>query len=453
MIEALDRLWPEVTGAPLDHDAVAIHGDERALPGPFRVTLAAATCVAATTLAAARLWAERGGAPGRVEVLARHAAEAFRSERRLRVDGLSREMWMSVSGDYRATDGWVKLHCNYPNHEAAALAVLGVPADRAAVATAVADRRAAELAEAVIAAGGAAAVMRDRESWLAHPQGAAVRTEPLIGFERIGDAPPRPLAMADRPLSGVRVLDLTHVIAGPVCGRTLAAHGAEVLHVGAAHLPTFRRLVIDTGFGKRSCHLDLRTAGGRDTLRELIAGADVLVQSYRPDSLAGKGFGPAELAELRPGIVTVSLAAYGHSGPWRIRRGFDSLVQLSCGIAEEGARVAGVAEPNPLPVQALDHGTGWLAACGVLTGLRRRAHEGGSWHVRLSLARTASWLDSLGRKDIDGDKPSAADLMSEMDSQFGRLGLVRTPGSLPGAEPYWTHGPRLPGSDSPGWVT
>jgi crotonobetainyl-CoA:carnitine CoA-transferase CaiB-like acyl-CoA transferase len=439
LIEALADLWTDVTGEPLDEGAVRITGDERALPGPFRVTLAASTCVAAVDLAAA---AVRGH--GRVEVSARHAAMAFRSERHLRVNGERvGSLWLGVSGDYRAADGWVKLHCNQPHHQEAALAALGVPADREAVAGAVAGRGAVEIEEAVVAAGGAAAAMRGAADWLAHPQGAAVRTEPLIAFDRIGDAPPS----ANRLLAGLRVLDLTHVIAGPVCGRTLAAHGADVLHVGAAHLPVNRTLVIDTGFGKRSCHLDLRTAEGRDTLRSLVAGADVLIQSYRPGSLAAKGFGPEELAEIRPGIVVLSLSAYGHSGPWQARRGFDSLVQVSCGIADEGARVAGVDEPRPLPVQALDHGTGWLAALGVITALHRRSREGGSWHVRLSLARTAWWLGGLGRTATEATQGDVADFLSEVDSPFGKIRHVRFPGSPPG----WAHGPHLPGSDAPEW--
>ncbi|MGQ0837894.1 CoA transferase [Actinokineospora sp.] len=316
-------------------------GDERVVAGPFRVAHLAAQCVAQVTTAAAELSRRRGTEPGPVSVDIRHAAEAFRGERHLLVDGASPgEVWAPLSGDYRAADGWVKLHCNYPHHEAAVRSVLGDD-----VAAEVARRPAVSVEEAVLAAGGAAAAMRSAGQWRAHPQGVAVAAEPLVSVERVGDGPPRPLPAADRPLAGVRVLDLTHVIAGPVCGRTLAAHGADVLHVGAAHLPTVRPLVIDTGFGKRSCHLDLRVPGDREALRGLLADADVLVQSYRPDSLSTKGFGPADLP---PGVILVSLSAYGHSGPWRARRGFDSLVQLACGIADEG----GVGRPVPLPAQA-----------------------------------------------------------------------------------------------------
>lgn len=409
------------------------------LPGPYRVAHAAARCVQGVTEAAAELLRDRGTEPGPVSVDLRHAAAAFRSERHVLVDGVSPgDTWAPLSGDYRAADGWVKLHCNYPHHEAAVRAVLGDE-----VAAEVARRPAVAVAEAVLAAGGAAAALRGRDEWREHPQGKAVAAEPLVSIEKIADAPRRPLPPADRPLAGVRVLDLTHVIAGPVCGRTLAAHGADVLHVGAAHLPTVRPLVIDTGFGKRTCHLDLRADEHRATLREVLADADVMVQSFRPDSLSAKGFGPTDLP---PGTILVSLCAYGHSGPWRARRGFDSLVQLATGIAvESGDRLVS------LPAQALDHGTGWLAAEGVITALRRRAVEGGTWHVRLSLARTALWLDELGRIE-SAEEPGFADpYLSEMDSDFGVVRHVRVPGTLPGSPPGYAHGPRTPGGDAPAW--
>ncbi|WP_231949480.1 CoA transferase [Alloactinosynnema sp. L-07] len=302
---------------------------------------------------------------------------------------------------------------------------------------------AAEVAEAVVAAGGAAACLRSADEWRVHPQGKAVAAEPLMAIERIGDAPARPLPPADRPLAGVRVLDLTHVIAGPACGRVLAAHGADVLHVGAARLPTVFPLVVDHGFGKRTCHLDLRAEENRATLRGLLADADVMVQSFRPDTLAAKGFGPADLP---PGVILVSISAYGHSGPWRNRRGFDSLVQLATGIAQDsGDRLVS------LPAQALDHATGWLAAAAVMTALRRRAVEGGTWHVRLSLARTARWFDDLGRVE-SVEVPGFADpYLSDMDSDFGVVRHVRCPGGLPGSPPGYGHGPRTPGSDPAAW--
>jgi crotonobetainyl-CoA:carnitine CoA-transferase CaiB-like acyl-CoA transferase len=448
-------LYQQVAGRRPDPAEVTVKGDDPLLPGRFRIGAEAAACVGTMTLAAAELFRARGGDPGRVTVDARHAATAFASETLLWVDGgPAGAGWADLSGNYRAADGWVRLHCNYPLHAAAACRALSVPPDKAAVTEAVSLRPALEIEEGVIAAGGAAAALRTGAEWRAHPAGRAVRGLPLVTVDRIADAPAHRLPAADRPLSGVRVLDLTHVIAGPACGRTLAAHGADVLHVGAAHLPTLRPLVIDFGFGKRSTHIDLRTPDGMATLRALVADAHVLVQSFRPGSLAARGLDPHTLAELSPGIVVVDLSAYGHAGPWRLRRGFDSVVQMASGIAAD----AGADQPRPLPVQALDHGTGWLAAAAVSTALRRQRESGGSWWLRLALARTGAWLDDLGR--LPADVPPArrpaeadiADLFAELDSPFGRLRYVRPPGDLPGAQPRYDHAPHLPGGDPAEWL-
>ena len=252
-------------------------------------------------------------------------------------------------------------------------------------------------------------------------------------------------------LRGVRVLDLTRVIAGPVCGRVLAAHGADVLHVGAAHLPTIPALVVDTGFGKRSCQLDLRQPGDRDILERLIGQADVFLQGYRPGSLAARGFGAEDLAGRHPGLVVVNVSAFGGVGPWGERRGFDSLVQMCSGLAHAQAEAAGVDHPVSLPVQALDHATGWLAALGAVQALRRRGTEGGSWAVDVCLARTAAWLDDLGRVPggLDTPTPGAgdlADLLAETDSPFGRLRHVRAVGHLADHLVGWSTPPVPPGT-------
>jgi hypothetical protein len=444
----LAALWKTVTGDPPAEGAAVITGDESVLAGPYRVEVAAATSIATATLAAAELLRLRGIEPGRVSVDARHAAAAFHSERHLRVDGQPPgDVWAPLSGDYRANDGWVRLHGNYPHHEASVCWALGVSATRAAITKAVGGMSAWDVQEAVIWAGGAAAAMRGREEWLAHPQGRAVTGLPPVEFRPLGPAPARALFDSDRPLGGVRVLELTHVIAGPVAGRALAAHGANVLHIGAAHLPALRPLVIDTGMGKRSAHLDLRTDGGRQRLRKLISRADVFVQSFRPGSLAERGFSAEELADLRPGLVVVDLSAYGWSGPWAGRRGFDSLVQMASGIAAE----SGLDKPRSLPVQALDHATGWLAAAAVMTALKRQVLEGGSWQAKLSLAGTGRWLDSLGRKVSVGSELDVSDLLQETPSRFGQLTHVRVPGTLPGSNPQWTRSSPLPGSDAPSW--
>ncbi|MFJ1764459.1 CoA transferase [Amycolatopsis sp. NPDC088138] len=440
----LDGVWQTLTGET--PGPVELTGAEDVLPGPYRVAAAATTTIAAATLAAGELLKLREIDPGVVTADTRHAAAAFASEAFSRVEGASPEsVWAPLSGNYRTTDGWVRLHCNYPRHEAAVCWGLGVPGSRDVVTKTVAGRIAREVEHAVVSAGGAAAELRSPEDWAAHPQGEAVASLPLVHLEPIDEAPKRTLFYSDRPLGGVRVLELTHVLAGPVAGRVLAAHGADVLHVGAAHLPRVETLARDTGQGKRSTFVALDTEGGRARLKKLISRADVLVQSFRPGALERIGFGAAELASLRPGLVIADLSAYGWEGPWARRRGFDSLVQMSNGIAWGS-------DPSPLPVQALDHGTGWLAAAAIMTAVRRQVTDGGTWRVRLSLAGTGHWLDSLGRKDPASAEVDYSDLLEETDSGYGRLTRVRMAGGLPGAEPHWDFGARLPGVDKPTWT-
>ena len=275
-------------------------------------------------------------------------------------------------------------------------------------------------------------MMRSPAEWAAHPQGQAVAQLPLIEISRIGEAPARPLPPAgERPLSGIRVLDLTRVIAGPVCGRTLAAHGADVMRITAPHLPGLPELDIDTGRGKLSAVLDLRADEERERLAALLREAHVFVQGYRPGGLAKLGFSPEACAEMRPGIVAVTLSAYGHAGPWAARRGFDSLVQTASGINHAEAEAAGaLPRPKELPAQALDHATGYLMAFGAMMALARKAREGGSWHVRVSLAQTGHWLAGLGRLENgfacpDPKSADIADLLDEIDTPFGRLTFVR----------------------------
>ncbi|MGI9426926.1 MAG: CoA transferase, partial [Hyphomicrobiaceae bacterium] len=249
-----------------------------------------------------------------------------------------------------------------------------------------------------------------------------------------GDAPVEPLPPnPSDALTGVSVLDLTRVIAGPVCGRTLAAYGAEVLRVSAARLPRDPKVLeIDGGRGKRSVFIDLKTAAGRAELESHLTAADVFVQGYRPGALDDLGFAPERLAALRPGIVSVSISAWGHVGPWARRRGFDSLVQTATGINWAEAEAAGVEGPKPLPCQALDFASGYLMTMGAMAGLYKRATEGGSWRVRVALARTGRWLQSLGRID-DGFRVSApnhadiADLLLEIPSDYGLLTAVKHP--------------------------
>ncbi len=301
-------------------------------------------------------------------------------------------VWDPIAGDYEASDGWIRLHTNAPHHRAAALAALGVEGDKAAVAAAVRRWRADDLETAVVMRGGCAATMRSLADWAAHPQGRAVATEPLLSVERGGQGEAtRWAATRDRPLAGLRVLDCTRVLAGPVATRYLAGFGAEVLRIDPPDWDE-PSVVPEVTLGKRCARLDIKTSDGRARFGALLAGADVFVHGLRPGALDALGFGVEERQRIRPGLVDVSLDAYGWTGPWAGRRGFDSLVQMSAGIADEGMRVFGSDRPKPLPVQALDHAAGYLMATAVLRGLALRLADGAGFRARCSLARVAHLL-------------------------------------------------------------
>ncbi|MGH7072551.1 MAG: CoA transferase [Acetobacteraceae bacterium] len=428
---ALAELW---AGAGLPAEALAaisFSGADPVLPSNFAVGTAAAASIGAAALAARELFRLRGGPPATLAIALRNAALECRSERYLRLDGEAPPpLWDAIAGLYPTADGWVRLHTNFPHHRDGILKLLGTAHERAAVARALTNWRAEELDRAATEAGLAVAWLRSFAEWDRSSEAAALAAEPLVAIERLGEAPPEPLRPARAPLSGVRVLDLTRVIAGPVAGRTLARYGADVLLINAPHLPQMAPLVIDTGRGKLSAFLDLRDRSGADGLARLIGKADIFLQSYRPCALGRRGFADADVARIRPGIVCASLSAYGFHGPWAGRRGFDSLVQTATGFNHAEAEAAGEATPKPLPLQALDHATGQLLAFGIITALIRRASVGGSWRVRTSLARTGLWLRSLGRIEhgLASKDPTATDIadrLEEVASGFGPLTVVR----------------------------
>jgi len=376
-------------------------GTDPILPTPFRIGETSAAALAAVGLAVSDLWALRTGRRQEIGVDTRRATASLRSGHYLKMDGahVSTER-NTIMGVYPARNGrWSYLHCNFPNHRAAALGVLDVPEDREAVRKAVAQWDALELEEAIIAAKGAGGMVRTMDEWAGHPQAAAIASLPLMEIIKIGASAPEKLPDGDRPLSGIRVLDLTRVLAGPTCARTLAEHGADVLKITGAHLPNIGYQEYDTGHGKLSAHLDLREAKDVEILKGLVREADVFSQGYRPGTLGGRGFSPEALATLRPGLVFVSLCAFGHVGPWASRRGFDTVVQTVSGITSRQGELFPGASPGPqfYPVSAIDYLTGYLMAFGAMVALARRAREGGSWLVRISLAQTGRWLVGRGQ--------------------------------------------------------
>jgi crotonobetainyl-CoA:carnitine CoA-transferase CaiB-like acyl-CoA transferase len=420
--DALRTILP-IAGWGEEHArAVEITGDtDPILPTPFRIGQTSAAALAAVGLAVSELWALRTGRRQEVAIDTRQATASLRSGHYMKMDGapVSTER-NAVMGVYPARNGrWSYLHCNFPNHRAAALSVLGVPEDREAVRQAVAKWDALELEEAIIAAKGAGGMVRTMDEWTKHPQAAAIAALPLMEIVKIGDSPPEKLPDGDRPLSGIRVLDLTRVLAGPTCARTLAEHGADVLKITGAHLPNLGYQEYDTGHGKLAAYLDLREPNDLETLRGLVREADVFSQGYRPGALDNRGFSSEALAQLRPGIVFVSLSAFSHVGPWASRRGFDTVVQTVSGITSRQGDLFPGSAPGPqfYPVSAIDYLAGYLMAFGAMVALARRAREGGSWLVRISLAQTGRWL--VGR----GQVPEAA--LEKVPKEFTPAELER----------------------------
>ncbi len=415
------------------------------LASPFAVGALATAAVAAFADAVADLTGGRGAAVHRDR-----AAQWFRSA--LQPDGWAPPpSWDPVAGDYAGSDGWIRLHTNAPHHRAAALRVLGVPAERDLVAAAVAARPVAELEADVVEAGGCAARMRTAADWAASPEGLAVAAEPLIDV-RPSEAEVDGGAEVDPrcPLTGIRVLDLTRVLAGPVATRALAGVGATVLRIDP---PDWDEpgVVPDVTLGKRVARLDAGTPAGRARLQELLASADVLVHGYRPGALEHLGLGEEERRRLRPGLIDVVLDAYGWSGPWSGRRGFDSLVQMSTGIAEAGMRDAEAAKPVPLPVQALDHATGWLMAAAAIALIRDRARTGRGGSARLSLARTAAALLGMRGPDVASPVPSPAGEPTAIPTPWGPAAVAPAPFEVDGVAFRFDAGPAPLGADEPEW--
>lgn len=460
-------VWGRLGCPPRALERLTITGPGHVLPSIFPVTALAAGVVGAATLAAGELWRVRGGPEAPVAVDTRHAALACRSERLLQmVDHDLGDIWGQVSGMYAARDGWVRIHAELRRHRAVTLDVLGLAVADAAggvdadvVRGSVARWGAHELEDALYRDGGCGAALRTLDKWRASAQAAVVRPQPLVTVMPIGreNGEHRPPPEPERPLAGMRVLDLTRVIAGPVAGRFLAAYGADVLRVDAPAGDDHPRCVADTTVGKRTTALDLRAAGDKARFEALVRQADVVLCAYRPGALADLGYDPATLAGIRPGLVVGTLSAYGDIGPWGARRGFDSLVQMATGLADEGRRAVDADRPVPLPAQMLDHATGYLLATGVLVALARRraAARGGGWLVQTSLARTSCWLDSLGRGGtVDlADPPDELpdDLTVELEGPYGRSRHVACPGFVVGASPHWSTGPTPLAADDPTW--
>ena len=456
--EILGDVWTSVGGEAAALDAVKRTGEEPQLPSSFRVAAAAQTSVAATGLAAAEIWKLRSGQSQEVAVDMRHAVVECRSERYLRVDGKPPPpAWDAIAGVYKTRDArFVRLHTNFRHHRDAVCKVLNCKPERDEVQAALMQWDGEAFETAAYAGGCVVSMMRPHEEWSPTPHARALAELPLISIEKIGDAAPKPWPKGDRPLSGIRVLDLSRVIAGPVAGRTLAAHGADVLLICGPDLPAIPWLTIDTGRGKLTSFVELKSEQGRDSLRGLLASADIFSQGYRPRAIGSLGLSPEDVARINPGVVYVTLSAYGHAGPWAERRGFDSLVQTCTGFNHAEGQAAGIDGPKELPAQMLDHATGYFMAFGAMLAKARQSREGGSWHVRVSLAQTGLWLWNLGRvadgfkaEDLKGE--TVTPFIEEVASGFGPLRSVSHSALLSKTPAFWAR-PAMPlGSHPPQW--
>jgi crotonobetainyl-CoA:carnitine CoA-transferase CaiB-like acyl-CoA transferase len=452
----LDSLWQRagLPGAALPFATQT--GSDPVFPSSFHVGTAAQATIAAAALAACELGHQRGVPRQRVSVAMEHASVECTGW--FSLDGKVPEPWDKFSGLYRSADGWVRIHANFAHHRDGALRLLGLDpatATRADAEAAMLRWNAVDFETAAADAGLVATALRSVAQWDATPHALALARQPLFSIERIGDAPPLalpPLSPQQRPLEGVRVLDLTRILAGPVGGRALASHGADVMLVNSPHLPNIEAIA-DTSRGKRSAHVDLRDAAGRAAMDRLLADAHVFIQGYRPGGLQALGYGVSALAQRRPGIVCVSLSAYGNAGPWAARRGFDSLLQTAMGFNHAEGEAAGDGKPRPMPMQILDEATGFLMAFAACAALWRQQREGGSWHAQLSLAQTAHWLRGLGRVDngLAAKPPSRQPYLETTASGFGELVAVRPSAQLERTPARYSSPSMRPGHAPPHW--
>ncbi len=418
---------------------VSITGADPFFRTPFRIGETVACVLAASGVAASDLWEHRTGRRQQVEIAVPEAAASLhvvnytmqRGE-----DGAYQSMptsdsmvhMASITQPWPTADGrWLLPHFNLPHLQRRVLDVLGCEATPTAVAAAVGRRNADELETAIATARGCGGMVRSREEWLAHPQGAYLSTRPVVEITKIADGPPEPLPPGDRPLSGIRVLDLTRILAGPTSARTLAEHGADVLMVAAEDTPQVPEFVRDLSHGKRSCFLDLRQAGETERLTNLVRGADIFVNGYRPGRLAERGFGLADLMKLRPGIINVSINCFGSGGPFADRGGWEQVAQSVTGVALTHGTMIGAGQPKLAPAPMCDYVTGYLAAYGAMLALGRRAREGGSYNVQVSLCQSAMFYQRQGLVDGFEDAPETltaaerANLYVQETSTYGDL--------------------------------
>ena len=467
-MSAFDKLMA-IRGLPLpEKDEVSITGSDPVLNTHFRLAATALAAIAGIGVAVNDLWELKTGRRQSIAIDAVAATAALKSKNYFQaknangvfenVTDASHEANRGLTGIFQTKDGrWLLPHFGLDHLRRRMLDLLQADANTDSIAKAVAKWDALELENAIDEARVCGGMIRTNEEWLQEPHGKILAAKPVVEIIKIGDSEPEPMPAGDRPLSGIKALDLTRILAGPITGRTLAEHGADVLMVSAPHLPQVWSYVADTSHGKRSCYLDLRNESEKQTLLDLVKTADVFSQGYRPDKINQMGLGPEALAEIRPGLVYVSINCYGADGPFSHRGGWEQIAQIMTGIAAEGVQSSSGYKPKTLPAAANDYITGYLGAYGTLLALARRAREGGSYHVRVSLCQTGMMIYDqgkvgtlpenlyLGMSDVDS-------LCMESDSHLGRIKHLAPVLSLSETRPYWALPTPKMGSNDPRWL-
>jgi crotonobetainyl-CoA:carnitine CoA-transferase CaiB-like acyl-CoA transferase len=467
--DSVAHMWKKL-GLPNEAlNSLSLPIDAECLPSSFKVDNLAQSTIAASALAAALFWSARHEhAVPQVTVPAEHSCAEFKSERLYKLDAQLRpSSFGTIGGLHKVADGYARMHDSFPNHRENALKIFGLDsrASREDVAREMLKWRALDLEAEAFRSGAVISALRSFEEWDALPQAKAIADFPVL-LKRIGDTlphiPPVPKTMPDdKCLRGIRVVEMSRVIAAPVAGKTLAAHGADVIWITSPSLPDLPDLDVDLSRGKRTVQLDIRKANDKAKLLDLLSTADIFIQSYRPGSLAARGLSAETLTKANPNLIVASLNAYGPEGPWSQNRGFDSLVQTCSGVNVADAEHYGSDEPvRVLPCQAFDHGAGYLLALGVMAALYKRATEGGTYKVEVSLAGVMKYLRSLGRYEGKSafdrkDFKKAEDVEQYLETRqtsFGELRAVRHTAVIEGVKVGWDIMPKPLGSDEPVWL-
>lgn len=455
----------EIRGSelPLENE-VKVTGNDPVYSTPFKVSETCASVLAGVGIAVSDIWELRSGKRQKVAIDVRHAAATLKSSLFMQESGSagkftpvvnkSHEAMLAITQPWPTKDGrWFLPHFGLPNLKERVLNVLGCDPNPDGVRDAVAKWDALDLESAIDNARACGAMVRSNAEWLAHPHGRMLGAKPIIEITKIADSDPIPFPKGDRPLSGIRTLDLTRILAGPIAARTLAEHGSDVLMVTAEHLPQIKEHVVDTSHGKRSCFINLKTAEGREQLRNLAKGADVFSQGYRPGMMKEFGFGPEDLVAIRPGIVNLSISCFGADGPFSHRAGWEQIAQTVTGICHDGHGD----RPELLPAAACDYTTGYLGAYGVILALARRAREGGSYHVQVSLCQSGMFIYRQGKTEFPAPDMGLADheldaLRVESKLDTGPLRHIGPVVQMSETQPHWTRPTPTLGADTPSWL-